>query len=82
MKPVPSASSIRPSSPNSPVVAGSYESVEGSEEEDHLLPSNEEDNYNEEEDFEDDGTKNDMIADGERNGGSELVSLHFLGAVT
>lgn len=49
--------------------------MEGSEEEDHLLPSNEEDNYNE--DFEDDDSKSDMEADGQRNGGSELVSLYL-----
>ena len=44
-----------------------------------MLLSNKEDNYNEEEDFEGDDTKNDMIANGEQNGGSELASLHFLG---
>jgi hypothetical protein len=46
--------------------------VEGSEEEDHLLP-NEEDNYNDDDENEDDDPKNGMPVDGERNGGSELV---------
>ncbi|KAG0577068.1 hypothetical protein KC19_5G128400 [Ceratodon purpureus] len=68
--PLKPASKIRPSSPKSPVQGnGSYESVEGSEEEDHLLPSEDENVYNEEQD-EDEDT---LIVDGERNGGSELV---------
>jgi len=62
---------MRSSSPRSPE-RGSYESVEGSEEEDHLLPSNDEDNNYD--DFEDDEQKNgNHVVDGERNGGSELV---------
>lgn len=66
---------MRSSSPRSPERAGSYESVEGSEEEDHLLPSNDEDNNYD--DFEDDEQKNgNHVVDGERNGGSELVSAH------
>jgi len=69
---------IRPSSPRSPERGGSYESVEGSEEEDHLLPSNEDDNYNDDDDDnEDDDHENGMPADGERNGGSKMVSTHF-----
>lgn len=63
---------MRSTSPRSPERAGSYESVEGSEEEDHLLPSNDEDNNYD--DFEDDEQKNgNHVVDGERNGGSELV---------
>lgn len=66
------ATLIRPSSPSSPVGAGPYESVEGSAEEDHLLENGEEDTYDG--DFDDDNdTNDDMIADGERNGGSEMV---------
>lgn len=75
MKP---ASVIRPSSPRSPERAGSYESVEGSEEEDHLLPSNDEDEtYNEDFEEGDEDNKDGMPVDGERNGGTELVSSHF-----
>lgn len=71
------ATLIRPSSPSSPVGAGPYESVEGSAEEDHLLENGEEDTYDG--DFDDDNdTNDDMIADGERNGGSEMVSSRFL----
>lgn len=82
--PVKPASKIRPTSPKSPVQGnGSYESVEGSEEEDHLLPNDEGGtNYTEEQDEEEDIKNHTLAVDGERNGGSEMVSLHFLGGVT
>jgi hypothetical protein len=73
--PLKLAAKMRPSSPKSPVQGnGSYESVEGSEEEDHLPPNDDEDTYNEEEDDEEDAELA-VVVDGERNGGSELVSL-------
>lgn len=59
------------------VGVGFYESVEGLVEEDYLLENGEEDIYDG--DFDDDNDINDdMIVDGERNGGFEMVSLCFL----
>ena len=72
--PTPSkpGSKIRDSSPKSEVQGNrSYESVEGSEEEDHLLPNDDDDTYNEEQE---EDTNHPLVVDGERNGGSELVS--------